>query len=69
MLETATRFERASSDVGNRRSSFELRGQERKADPQARLYTLGGNASAPKMAIHEWFPQLGLDGTLTLLAL
>ena len=26
-------------------------------------------APAPKMAIHEWFPQLGLDGTLTLLAL
>jgi hypothetical protein len=26
MLETATRIERASSDVGNRRSSFELRG-------------------------------------------
>jgi hypothetical protein len=28
LLETATRFERASSDVGNRRSSVELRGHE-----------------------------------------
>src|SRR5207244_2028262 len=36
MLETATRVERASSDVGNRRSSFELRGPGR-TDPRARV--------------------------------